>query len=72
MSGYEKQDVQELFAELTGYERKGIGISLNGLAASPMQVVQAHILRDNVTYMRDYVMDEVGDIKELCFTDVEE
>ena len=72
MSGYEKQDVRELFAELTGYEKKGVGISLNGLAASPMKVVQAHVLRDNVIFMRDYVMNEKGDIKELCFTDVEE
>ena len=38
MSGYEKQDVRELFAELTGYEKKGVGISLNGLAASPIGI----------------------------------
>ena len=70
MSGYEKKDVQNLFTELNGYEKKGVDITLNGLAASPMQVVQAHILRENVIYMRDYVMNENGDIKELCFTDV--
>lgn len=70
MSGYEKKDVQNLFTELNGYEKKGVDITLNGLAASPMQVVQAHILREDVIYMRDYVMNENGDIKELCFTDV--
>ena len=70
MSGYEKKDVQNLFTELNGYEKKGVDITLNGLAASPMQVVQAHILREDVIYMRDYVMNEKGDIKELCFTDV--
>ena len=69
MSGYEKKDVQNLFTELNGYEKKGVDITLNGLAASPMQVVQAHILREDVIYMRDYVMNEKGDIKELCFTD---
>lgn len=46
MSGYEKKDVQNLFTELNGYEKKGVDITLNGLAASPMQVVQAHILRE--------------------------
>ena len=71
MSGYEKKDVQNLFTELNGYEKKGVDITLNGLAASPMQVVQAHILRENVIYMRDYVMNGKGDIKELCFTDIE-
>lgn len=70
MSGYEKKDVQNLFTELNDYEKKGVDITLNGLAASPMQVVQAHILREDVIYMRDYVMNESGDIKELCFTDV--
>ena len=71
MSGYEKKDVQNLFTELNGYEKKGVDITLNGLAASPMQVVQAHTLRENVIYMRDYVMNEKGGIKELCFTDIE-
>ena len=71
MSGYEKKDVQNLFTELNGYEKKGVDITLNGLAASPMQVVQAHILREKVIYMRDYGMNEKGDIKELCFTDIE-
>ena len=70
MSGYERKDVQNLFTELNGYEKKGVDITLNGLAASPMQVVQAHVLREDVVYMRDYVMNENGDIKELCFTDV--
>lgn len=70
MSGFEKKEVQNLFTELTDYEEKGIDIMLNGLAASPMQVVQAHILREGVAFMRDYVMDEKGDIEELCFTEV--
>lgn len=70
MGGYQKEEAQSLFAELTGYEKKGIDITLNGLAASPMQVVQAHILREDVVYMRDYVMNEQGDIKELCFTNI--
>ena len=71
MSGYEKKDVRSLFTELNGYEKKGVDITLNGLAASPMQVVQACILREDSNFMRDYVMNDKGDIKELCFTDID-
>lgn len=44
---------------------------MNGVPASPMQIVQAHIVRENAVYMRDYVLNDNGDIKELCFDDVE-
>ena len=71
MGGYKRKEVQDLFTELTDFEKKGVDITLNGLSASPMQVVQAHMTREDVVYMRDYVMNEKGDIKELCFTDVE-
>ena len=42
------------------------------LPASPMQVVQAHIMREDSVYMRDYVLNEKGDIKELCFNNVDQ
>lgn len=71
MGGYKNKEVQNLFTELTGYEKKGVDITLNGLSASPMQIVQAHIMREDFAYMRDYEMNEKGDIKKLDFTDVE-
>lgn len=71
MGGYEKTEAQNLFAELTDYEKKGVSITINGLMASPLQVVQACVMRENVTYMRDYVLDDKGDLRELCFTDIE-
>ncbi len=71
MGGYEKAEAQNLFAELTDYEKKGVSITINGLVASPLQVVQACVMRENVTYMRDYVLDDKGDLQELCFTDIE-
>ena len=37
-----------------------------------MQVVQAHIMREDSVYMRDYVLNEKGDIKELCFNNVDQ
>lgn len=67
MGDHQKQNVGNLFTELTDFERKGVEISLDGLPASPMQIVQAHIMRENTTYMRDYIMNEKGDIKSVGF-----
>lgn len=62
---------QELFAELTRYERSGIRMQINGFPASPLQIVSAHMVRENHTYMRDYIMDEKGILQELDFYKVE-
>lgn len=72
MGDHQEQQVHSLFSELTDYEKEGIHILLNGLPASPMQVVQAHIMREDSVYMRDYVLNEKGDIKELCFNNVDQ
>lgn len=42
-------------------------MQINGLPASPMQIVQAHIMREESSYMRDYVLNDKGDVKELGF-----
>lgn len=65
-----EQKFQKMFTELTGYEKKGVFMVMNGVPASPMQIVQAHIMREDAVYMRDYVLNDKGDIKELCFHDV--
>lgn len=67
---HREQKFQKMFTELTGYEKKGVFMVMNGLPASPMQIVQAHIMREDAVYMRDYVLNDKGDIKELCFHDV--
>ena len=66
-----ERNYQSLFSELAGYEKKGVYMLMNGVPASPMQIVQAHIVREDAVYMRDYVLNDNGDIKELCFDDVE-
>lgn len=64
----EEKEYQEMFDELLDYERYGIPIKMNGTYASPMQVVSAHMVKEeNNTYMRDYVTDDMGHVKELCF-----
>ena len=67
MGDHQDQNARTLFEELTEFEKYGVYISLNGLPASPMQIVQAHIMREDVSYMRDYEMNEKGDIKGLGF-----
>lgn len=67
MGGHQEQQTHSLFTELTDYEERGVDILLNGLPASPLQIVQAHIMREDVNYMRDYVLNDKGDVKELCF-----
>ena len=71
MGESKNNEVQKMFTELANYERKGVDITINGLSASPMQVVQAHMLRENVAYMRDYQMNEKGDIRRVDFLNVE-
>lgn len=51
-------------------KKGGVDILLNDLPASPMQIVQAHIMREDVAYMRDYVLNDKGDVEELCFYNV--
>lgn len=64
----EEKKYREMFDELSDYERYGIPIKMNGIYASPMQVVSAHMVKeDDSTYMRDYIVDDSGHVKELCF-----
>ena len=64
-------DLQKMFKELTGYEKKHVDLRIDGMPASPMQIVQAHVVCEDPAYMRDYVLNENGDIKELWFTSIE-
>ena len=64
-------DLQKMFKELTGYEKNRVDLRIDGIPASPMQFVQAHVVREEPAYMRDYVLNENGDIKELWFTSIE-
>ena len=55
---------KELYAELRGYEEKGVDIVMDGYPMSP------YMAREEGTYMRDYVIDPEGRIESLVFTDV--
>ena len=63
-----KEDTYKwLFAELEQYEDSGISMTLNDYPASPMQIVTAHMVREEPEYMRDYVWDERGQVKAVAF-----
>ncbi len=64
-------DLQKMFRELTGYEKNHVDLRIDGIPASPMQIVKAHGICEESAYMRDYVLNEKGDIKELWFTSIE-
>lgn len=66
----ENKSYQELFSELTKYERSGVRMQIDGISASPLQIVSAHMIREDSSYMRDYIMNEEGKITELDFYEV--
>mgnify|MGYP003101990266 CR=1 FL=1 len=61
---------RDLFAELEKYEKKGVDISLDGYHASALQIVTAHMTKEEGTYMRDYDIGGDGSIEALRFTDI--
>ena len=40
---------------------------MDGFPASPMQIVAAHMTREEGSYMRDYILDTEGYIESLSF-----
>ena len=63
----EEANYMNLYAELEQYERFGVSMKLNNQPASPMQIVSAHMVKEDQVYMRDYEWDECGRVKKLTF-----
>ena len=61
---------KNLFMELEMYESSGVSMQLNNYPASPMQIVTAHMVKEDQAYMRDYIWDEQGHVKELLFHNI--
>jgi len=61
---------KHLYAELEKYENSGISMKLNNYTASPMQIVTAHMVREESSYMRDYVWDDKGHVREVTFHNI--
>ena len=63
----EDEQYRNLFVELSEYERMGVRMKMSGHPASPLQIASAHAVQEELSYMRDYVADENGKIKEVRF-----
>ena len=61
---------QGMYDELNRYEKRGITLKMKGELASPTQIVQAYMVREDVQYMRDYILDDEGNLKELHFNPI--
>lgn len=62
-----EKEYRELFEELSKYEKAGIRMEIDGIPASPLQIVSAHMVREEKTYMRDYIAESNGVIKKVNF-----
>ena len=67
-----KHEYEQLFKELTQYEKEGVRIRMDDQLVSPMQVVSVHLVKETNTYMRDYIINEEGRVEEICFHNVNE
>lgn len=61
-----RRNGQTLMVELQNYERQGISIWLEGTPSSPDQVMEAMFVREDISYMRDYVFQS-GELSEVRF-----
>ena len=64
------KNLQKMFQELTGYEKRNVELKIDGVPASPLQIVQAHTMCEHQSYMRDYVLNDKGDVKEVWFQNI--
>lgn len=68
----EQKTYQDLFYELNQYEKRGVYMEMEGSQASPTQIVKAHMVKEDCVYMRDYVLNDTGDIVALYFNHLNE
>lgn len=57
---------QPLLVELQNYEQQGISIWLEGCPSSSDEVTEAMCVREDISYMRDYVFQK-GELSEIRF-----
>lgn len=59
-----KSDLRE---ELQDYNRKGYDLWLDGIPSTPKAIAKACCLAEEGSYMRDYIADERGNIRQIRF-----
>lgn len=53
--------------ELESYEKQGVELWLDGQPGTPKSITRACRIAEEGDYMRDYICNEVGDVKEISF-----
>ncbi len=66
----QKQEYADLYQEMELLEEHGIHIMLDGTPVTAFRVVQAHMIKEDGTYMRDYVLDAKGHLQEIRFNNI--
>jgi hypothetical protein len=64
------QKLEVLFLELETLQGFGATIWLDGKLTSPLEASNAVLVNEEDNYMRDYVLDEGGVVRELRFDKV--
>lgn len=65
-----KISYENLYTEMEDFEKNGVCLLIDGSHASPLQVVRAHMVREDGSYMRDYELDKDGHIESLSFINI--
>lgn len=60
----------KLLDELQNLEERGVVFDVDGDLATPIDVVHAHMVQENHTYMRDYIADNEGTIGKIKFNTI--
>ena len=62
-----KQNHSALRQELRDYRRQGVSLCLDGEPSTPDRIAHACRVEEEGSYMRDYVSDEKGTIRQIRF-----
>lgn len=66
--------LDSLKRELKNYYRQGVLLSLKGKPSNPYKIYKivraCRVSEPKITYMRDYISDDAGNVKEIDFRPV--
>ncbi len=72
MKKTENVNRKKLKNELKLYQKQGVVLKLEDQKMSPKEIAKACFAAEKGSYMRDYVCDEAGELKMLCFNLIKE
>ncbi len=65
--GKKKKKDAKLCRELRAYEEAGVRLILDGHLSTASKIARAYTVHEEGTYMRDYIHDEEGEVREVIF-----